>query len=81
MPGKRPLQKVRLDAHALWSQINRLSMSQNELARLLGTSSGYLSQLINGQRYPSPRMRRRLLRVLGDIPFDELFTVEDDHGA
>ena len=83
MSGKKPLQRVRLDAHAIWTRLNRLSMSQNELARLAGTSSGYMSQLVNGQRSPSPVMRRRLMRVLGDAPFDALFVVEDeedDHG-
>lgn len=78
MSGKKPLQRVRLNAHALWTRLNRLSMSQNELAHLAGTSSGYLSQLVNGHKYPSPVMRRRLMRVLGDVSFDELFVVEDD---
>ena len=78
MAGKRRLQKVRLSALALWTHLNRHNLSQNELARQLGITSGYLSQLISGQRCPSPQLRRRLLGALGDPPFDDLFIVEDN---
>ena len=60
MPGKRPARKVKLRAEAVWDRLNRLNMTQNELAVLLGISSGHLSRLINGRRCPSPSMRRRL---------------------
>ena len=49
-------------------------ISQNKLARLLGISSGYISQLMSGSAHPSPQVRRRLLRVLGVSDFDDLFT-------
>ena len=51
-------------------------MSQNGLARRVGISSGYLSQLINGRRSPSPRLRKRLQEVLEEPRFDGLFAVE-----
>ena len=54
-------------------------MSQNQLAHVMGSTSGYLSQLLNGQRNPSPKMRRRLLQALGNPPFDEVFILEDAH--
>ena len=52
-----------------------VNMTQNELALLLGISSGHLSRLINGRRCPSPSMRRRLMDVLDCSEFDELFVV------
>ena len=75
MPGKRPAQKVRLKAEAVWHRLNRLNMTQNELARLLDISSGHLSRLINGRRCPSPSMRRRLMDALDCLEFDDLFLV------
>lgn len=76
MSGKRPRPKVRLNPYAVWDRLNRTNLSQNELARQMGISSGYLSQLITGQRCPSPRMRRRLQHVLDIAQFDDLFIVE-----
>lgn len=75
MPGKRSARKVMLRAEALWDRLNRLNMTQNELAGLLGISSGHLSCLINGRRCPSPSMRSRLMDALGCSEFDELFVV------
>ena len=64
-----------LRAEAVWDRLNRLNMTQNDLADLLEISSGHLSRLINGRRCPSPLMRRRLMDVLGCSDFDELFVV------
>lgn len=76
MSGKRSRPKVRLNPYAVWDRLNRANLSQNELARQMGISSGYLSQLITGQRRPSPRMRRRLQKALDIARFDDLFIVE-----
>lgn len=75
MAGKRPVRKVRLKAEAVWDRLNRLNMTQNDLARLLDISSGHLSRLINGRRCPSPSMRRRLMESLECSDFDDLFVV------
>ena len=75
MAGKRSLRKVHLSARAVWDRLDRLHMSQNDLARLAGVTSGYLSRLMNGRRCPSPRMRRRLQEALGCSEFDDLFIV------
>ncbi len=75
MAGKRPCTKVRLKAGAVWDRLNRLNMTQNDLARLVGVSSGYLSRLINGRRCPSPRMRQGLMEALDCSEFDDLFVV------
>lgn len=68
-----------LRAEAVWDRLNRLNMSQNDLARALGVSTGHLSRLINGRRCPSPRMRKLLMEVLDCSEFDELFAVVSGH--
>ncbi|MCY4616968.1 MAG: helix-turn-helix transcriptional regulator [Chloroflexi bacterium] len=68
--------RVRLKPEPLWERINRLNISQNELAELADISSGYLSQLISGRKSPSPDVRRRLQAALDIGGFDELFVQE-----
>ena len=79
MSGRPALKRVRVKAGGVWNILNRLHMSQNQLAHVMGSTSGYLSQLLNGQRNPSPKMRRRLLQALANPPFDEVFISEDAH--
>ena len=76
MRPRRASTRVRLKPEAVWYQINRRNMSQNELARLARISSGYLSQLISGKKSPSPVVRRRLQAALGITEFDDLFRQE-----
>lgn len=68
--------RVRLNPHAAWEHLSRRNMTQNELARAAGISSGHVSLLMNGRRSPSPRVRRRLQAALGVTDFDELFITE-----
>ena len=75
MPGKRSAMKVMLRAETLWDRLNRFNMSQNELARMLGISTGHLSRLMNGRRCPSPGMRRLLMEALECAEFDDLFVM------
>ena len=53
-----------VDPQALWERMDAHNLSQNETARLAGISSGYLSQIMNGQRTPSGRVLEKLHRVL-----------------
>ena len=76
MSGRRPLFTARLGPHAVWAQLNRLNMSQNELARLAGITLGYLPQLMYGKRHPGPETRRLLLEALGAASFDDIFILE-----
>jgi transcriptional regulator with XRE-family HTH domain len=48
-------------------------MSQRRLARLCHVSSGYMTQLLRGDRYPGPAVRERILGALPGIGFDEVF--------
>ena len=74
---RRQPSRVRLDPQKVWEILNRLNMTQNELARLLDTSSSYLSQLMSGKRRPSAAFRKRMMEVLGVTDFDDLFYLED----
>ena len=56
--------------------LNRLNKTQNELAAMVGITSGYLSQLMTGTRSPSVEVRKGLQEVL-DVPdFEDLFILE-----
>lgn len=84
MKRRRPSTRVILNAAAVWELLDRLDMSQNQLARLAGISPSHLSQLMNGKSSPSPRVRRRLMEVLGVDDFRRLFLivpVNDGGGA
>ena len=76
MKRRQPSSRVKLNPHTVWELLNRRNMTQNELARLLDTSSGYLSQLISGTRCPSAAFRKKLMEALGVTDFDALFILE-----
>ena len=69
---------VLLNTRALWDRLERLGRSQNWLARELGISRGYLSTLINNERAPSGRIRRKMQRVMGVEDFDDLFELRHE---
>jgi transcriptional regulator with XRE-family HTH domain len=71
------LYRVQVNSKSLWDTIARQNISQNELARRLGITSGYMSQLVCGTRCPSPRLRRKMLEHLDSLSFDDLFIVID----
>ena len=50
--------------------------SLRELARRTHISSGYLSQLISGTRFPSAAVRTSLQEELGVTQFEDLFLLE-----
>ncbi len=76
MKRRQPSFRVKLNPHKVWAILNRLNMTQNELARLIGTSSSYLSQLMSGHRCPSAAFRKKLMDALGVADFDDLFIQE-----
>ena len=69
--------KVRVNQDAVQIAMAKRNMSQNMLAIRAGISSGYISQLMCGTRYPSPRVRQKILDVLG-LDFDEVLIIERD---
>ena len=76
MKRRQPTSRVKLDPHKVWAILNRLNMTQNELAEKVGTSSSYLSQLMSGHRCPSAALRKKLMEALGVTDFDDLFYLE-----
>lgn len=70
--------RVKLNQTAVMKAMAKRNMSQNMLAIRIGSSSGYVSQVMCGTRIPSPRMRERLLGVLAPLGFDDIFIIEED---
>ena len=60
----RPPSAQAWTARAVWERMNAHDISQNEVARRAGISSGHLSQIMSGQRSPSPGVLKRLHGVL-----------------
>ena len=46
----------------------RRGLTMKELAALMGVSAGYLSQIANGKRQWTPKMREKVAAVLGEVP-------------
>lgn len=72
--AKRPV-SLRVNNFAVWEYLTKQNLAQNELAKRLGISSGYMAQLISGSRSPSPKLRRKMLDVLSPLSFGELFVL------
>ena len=70
---------VRLKTKALWERLDVVGRSQNWLAAEIGISPGYLSMLVNKERAPSGRIRRRMQDALGVRDFQELFALEREN--
>ena len=76
MKRRQPSSRVRFDPDRVWKLSNRLNMNQNELARVGGTSTGYMSQLMSGTRCASATLCKRLMEAPGVVRFEDLFILE-----
>ncbi len=76
MRRRRPSVRAGLRREVVWRELTRRNMTQNELARRVDISSGYLSQLMSGERCGSARVRARLQQELEIPEFDDLFVLE-----
>ena len=65
MPRNGPGLKLKVNRDILWDALASQGLSQNELAKRVGISAAYMSQLVSGKRSPSVSTARRLQRVLG----------------
>lgn len=72
--------KVALKTKDLQTILAKKNKSQNWLAYRMEVSSGYMSQLMSGERRPSPRMREKFLSALPECKFDDLFEILNHHG-
>lgn len=57
--------------------LTKRNLSRNAFAERLGISSGYMSQLMRGNRYPSAELRAKILRSLKNVTFDDIFQIVD----
>lgn len=57
--------------------LTKRNLSRNAFAERLGISSGYMSQLMTGHRYPSAELRAKILRSLKNVAFDDIFEIVD----
>jgi len=70
--------KVVLRPRELERLLTKRNLSHNAFATRLGISSGYMSQLVRQERYPSAELRAKILRSLRNVTFDEIFVIMDD---
>jgi transcriptional regulator with XRE-family HTH domain len=69
--------QVQLNAAAIRRILAEKNRTQNWLAQRVGTTSGYMSQMLAGHRHPSPKMRRAILKVLKGYDFKEIFVLPE----
>ncbi len=69
--------KVELKKDNIRKILSQRNISQNWFAFRVGTTSGYISQMMTGKRNPSPKMRKKILKVLKGNKFDDLFKLQD----
>jgi len=68
--------KTYLKSKSLEKILIRKNKSQNWFAHRIEVSSGYMSQLMNGSRHPSPKVRERIMNHLPEQSFDDLFSIK-----
>ena len=59
-----PAKRADVDRGAVWDRMDAHGLSQNEVARRAGVSSGHLSQIMSGKANPSPGVLKKLHGVL-----------------
>jgi len=69
--------RVKVNQAVVQRAVARRNISQNALAAKVGTNSGYLSQIMRGVRYPSPKVREKLQAALYPLTFDDIFIIEE----
>ena len=78
MKRRKPAFKARLDPEKAWERLSVLNMGLNELARRIGRSRSFVSDLFHGRRYAAAETRRRLMAVLEVSRFEDLFVLEEN---
>lgn len=69
------MKNVRIRKEQVELILTNKNKSHNWLADRANISKGYLSQIMNGDRYPSGKVREKILKVLKDSTFDEIFEI------
>lgn len=63
---------------AIWQALKEANIDRTELARRMGTSKGYVSQVLNGSRNMTLRTLADICRAIGQKPVFQLKTAS--HG-
>ena len=69
--------EVKLKSKFVRKFLIRKNKSLSWLYYKLEISSPYLSQLLNGSRNPSPKLRERIMKKLPEHKFDDLFEIKE----
>lgn len=69
--------RVYLKRGSLEKILIRKNKSQNWFAHRIEVSSGYMSQLMDGSRCPSPKVRERIMNNFPEHGFDDLFRIKE----
>ena len=77
MKRRKPSFRARLDPDKARERLNVLNISQRELARCIGRSPNFVSDLFTGRRCAAGETRRRLMEVLQVSRFEDLFILEE----
>ena len=80
MNRRRPRSRIKLNPGPVQDFLDRSNLTQKDMAYLVGISEACFSQLMNGDRNPSARVRGRIQQAIGIDDFDLLFIVEEDTG-
>ena len=67
---------VTVKANVIHSQLARRNMTQADLAKAIGITRSYLSQVLRGKENPGPEIRQKLIAYFG-LEFDQLFEFEE----
>ena len=76
MNQRRPRSRIKVNPVPVQDFLDHSNLTQKDMACLVEISEAKISQLINGDRSPSARVRSRLQQVMGMDDFDHLFIVE-----
>ena len=71
--------KVVVNPEVLWEHLQVNHLTQREFANQIGHSSGFVSQLLSGQRSYSTKTTRRMQEAL-DVDYHVLFRFEEKDG-
>lgn len=78
MKRRKAAFRTRLDPDRAQERLNVLNISQHELARRIGRSRNFVSDLFTGRRCASAETRRRLMEALQVDQFEDLFILEEN---
>lgn len=72
--------KARLKSDHVRQMLLKRSLSQGNFAKKIAVTSAYCSQLLSGNRCPSPNVRARIMDEL-KAQFDEVFEIVHPQSA